>query len=154
MNASISVSLDSLVVSMAIVMLGVPLARAGRLCAAFMVCDGIATLAGLSIHGPFAPVLFCAYLVLLLAVVARSPVRGAFWAPALFSLDNLLAGITAKPSPGSEIWLDSLSAAFTSGLFALVGIAIATVIARNMPRRWIHAAGLILLMAAVCLQIR
>jgi hypothetical protein len=143
--------LDSLIASMALVMLGMPPARAGKLCAAFMIFDGFATLTGLSVHTPFAPALLGAYLVLLLAVATRSPLRTVFWAPALFSLDNLLAGIAAKPSPASGIWLDSLTAAFTSGLLALIGIAIAAAIASKMPRRWVYCAGLILLLAAICI---
>jgi hypothetical protein len=152
--ANIFLSLDSLIVSMAIVMLGTPrgaglrpakaLFSDFRLCAAFMVCDGFATLTGLSIHGPLGPALLCAYLVLLLALITRSPLRSAFWAPALFSIDNLLV-------QGSDLWLDTLTAALASGLFALLGIAIATAIAKSMPARWVHGAALILLMAAICL---
>lgn len=152
--ANIFLSLDSLIVSMAIVMLDVPRGAGLRpaegffsylkLCAAFMVCDGLATLTGLSIHGPFGPALLCVYLVLLLALVTRSTLRSAFWAPALFSLDNLLV-------QGRDVWLDTLTAAFASGLFALIGIAIASALAKSAPTRWVHRAALILLLAAVCL---
>ena len=149
--ANILVSLDSLIVSMAIVMLGMPQLRATKLCAAFLVFDGIATLTGLSIHGPFAPALFSVYLVLLLALIVRSPLRSGLWAPALCSLDNLLAGIAAKPGHGSDLWQDALTAAFTSGILALVGIAIASAIAKRAPGGWNFNAGLVLLIAAICL---
>ena len=151
MPANIFLSLDSLIVPMPIVMLGTPQLGAIRLCAAFLVCEGLATLTGLSIHGPFGPGLFCVYLVLLIALIARSTLRSAWWAPALFSLDNLLAGIAAKPSHVSELWLDSATAAITSGILALVGLAIATALAKSAPRRLIHGAGFILLSAAIFL---
>ncbi len=144
-------SLDSLIVSMAIVMLGIPSAKPLRLGAAFMIFDGLATLTGLSIHGALAPLLLCAYLALLLAVAARSPWRRALWAPALFSLDNLIVAMGAKPGLGNGIWVDSLTAALTSGLLALAGIGIAMAIVRNAPRRYSYCLGLILLVTAICL---
>ena len=147
----LSLSLDSLIVSMAIVMLGMPSARALRLGAAFMIFDGLATLTGLSLHGGLAPLLLCAYLALLLAVAARSPWRNALWAPALFSLDNLFVAMAAKPGVGNGIWVDSVTAALTSGLLALAGIAIATAVVRNAPRRYGYRLGLILLVTAICL---
>ena len=147
MPTNISLSLDSLIVSMAIVMLGMPPLRACRLCAGFMLCDGSATLTGLSSHGPFAPALFAIYGLLMLALIAHSPLRSAWWTPALFSLDNLLAGIAAKPSHESSLWLDPLAAACTSGILALVGVAIGVAITKSAPAQWIPAAGLILLIA-------
>jgi len=151
MPANIMVSLDSLIVSMAIVILGMPPLRACRLCAAFMLCDGIATLTGLSSHGPFAPALLGLYLLLLLALVTRSPWRSAWWAPALFSLDNLLSGIAAKPSHESSLWTDSWTAASTSGILAMLGIAIGVAIMKNAPARWLPAAGVMLLIAVAFL---
>jgi hypothetical protein len=151
MPANILVSLDSLIVSMAIVMLGMPPLRAFRLCAAFMLCDGIATLTGLSSHGPFAPALFGIYVLLMLSLITRSPLRSAWWVPALFSLDNLLTGIAAKPSHESSQWIDSLSAASASGILALLGIAIGAAITKNAPARWLPAAGVMLLIAVAFL---
>jgi hypothetical protein len=142
-------SLDSLIVSMAIVMLGIPAPRNLRLCAAFAFCDGIATLTGLSIHGPLAPMLFGVYGIIMLVAVARVPWRSAYWAPALFSLDNLVAAMASKPSNGQNIFLDGLTAGITSGLFAVAGIGIATAIARSTPRRWLCGAGLVFLIAAI-----
>jgi hypothetical protein len=156
--ANLFLSLDSLIVSMAIVMLGTPPMRASfwqvrdlphGLCAAFMICDGFATLTGLSIHSRWGPTLFSAYLLLLVTLLASSTLRSAWWAPALFSLDNLFAGIAATPSHGSDLWIDSATAAITSGILALIGVAIAA-ISNMAPSRWVHRAVVILLMAAVC----
>jgi len=136
---------------MAVMMVGMPRVRAGRLCAAFLVCDGIATLAGLSAHTPFAPAVFCAYAALLVAVAAHAPWRMAFWAPALFSLDNLLSGMAANPIHASDLWIGCLSAALTSGLFALAGVAIAAALRRRAPEPWMRCAGWILLVAVIFL---
>src|ERR1700722_8786987 len=149
--ASILLSIDSLLVSMAIVLFGVPSARAGTLCTAFMIGDGIGTFVGLSMHHPIGPAVLGAYLMILLIVTARVPWRYALWAPALCSLDNLLAGMAGRPSLGG-IWIDSLTAALTSGLLALVGVAIAAAMVRSVPTRWIHyAVGAALVVAAICL---
>jgi hypothetical protein len=143
--ASILLSLDSLIASMAMVMLGLPVQRAYRLALAFLISDGIATWVGLSVRGPFGPALFCAYFALLIGILVRSPFRAAFWVPALFSLDNLFAGIVAQPGH----WFDPLATAFASGLLALAGVAIGAIVLRYASHRRLFGAGLILLVVVV-----
>jgi hypothetical protein len=148
--ASILVSLDSLIASMAMVMLGLPVERAYRLALAFLISDGIATWVGLSVQGPFGPALLCAYFALLIGILVHSPFRAAFWVPALFSLDNLFAGIAAQPGHWYGPWFAPLTTAFASGLLALAGVAIAATVLRcaSHPRLF-GVAGLILLVAVV-----
>ena len=134
MPISAFLSVDSLMVTVALVTLGMGSEQAYRMCGAFMVCDGLATLAGLSIHGSFGPVLLCAYLVFVLVLTARSPSQIALRDPALFSLDNLVSGMASKPGLTTHIWHDSVDAAVTSGLFALLGVAVATALRRSAPR--------------------
>jgi hypothetical protein len=148
--ASILLSLDSLIASMALVMLGLPVERAYRLALAFLISDGIATWVGLSVRGPFGPALLCAYFVLLIGILVRSPFRAAFWAPALFSLDNLFAGIAAQPGHWYGPWFSSLITAFASGLLAFAGVGIGTTVLRYVShRRLFGFAGLMLLVAVV-----
>jgi hypothetical protein len=142
---SIILSVDSLIASMAMVMLGMPVARAYRLSLAFLLCDGIASCIGLSMHRAFGPALLCAYVAVLIILTARSPFGAALWAPALFSLDNLFAGIAAQPVH----WFDPLTAAFASGLLALAGVAIAATVSRYASHQRLFGIGLILLVAIV-----
>lgn len=166
MSVDILLSLDSLIVSMALVMLDVLPGRQRRLCAAFMLSDGIATFLGLSIHTPFAGAwvaefvspIVCAYLLLVIVIAARArslASRGTnlvLWAPILLGLDNLLAAIAGKPSHAGGVWPASVMAALMSGLLALGGIAMANAVMRGMPRRWAYGAGVLLLIAAILIS--
>jgi hypothetical protein len=135
-----SVSLDSLIVSTAMALRWTPPVRYRDLCIGFAICDGMATLAGSSIHGPFAPVLAGVYIMLLAMVVLRSSGRSTLSVPALCSLDNLLAGMTGSAVPWRDVFFNSVTAAVVSGALALMGVTIAAALLGRVSGRWAPSA--------------
>ena len=126
-------SMDSLIAAMAFALLGCPKPRQGTIISAFVVCDGIATLAGLALGaGPWkipsalllqvssATVWASMVFGSALLILTGGRMRFAPAVPLLLSLDNFFSS-AFDPKSHSLAIIAAMVAGLTSGLFAWVG---------------------------------
>jgi hypothetical protein len=131
-------SMDSLIAAMAFALLGCPKPQQRTMISAFVVCDGMATLAGLALGaGPSKMLPALLFQISSAAVWAsillggallirtRGRTRLALAVPLLLSLDNLFS-CAFDPKSHSLVIIAATAAGLTSGLFAWAGFRLAT----------------------------
>ena len=130
-------SMDSLIAAMAFHLLGCPKPQQRTIISAFVVCDGMATLAGLALGAGPSKMLPALLLQISSAAVWVSILLGgallirtggrtrlALAVPLLLSLDNLFSG-AFDPKSHSFVIIAATVAGLTSGLFAWAGFRLA-----------------------------
>jgi hypothetical protein len=143
-------SLDSLIASFALGLLGCPSQHKRRICLLFGLCDGLATLIGANLgfgsilttgsNQPWiAPAVTCVWILVvasvMIGVLSRKPnsIFVISLVPFFLAIDNLLAGGVASGAPLS-IGFAAIAATLLSTAFAVAGYAIAALLERRIWR--------------------
>lgn len=164
-------SLDTLLVSIALGTTGLGRATKRNLVLLFAFCDGAASLAGGVLAAPwlkdvgilFASVeasVLCLYAILIIALgwytrAAAKPPRDANWLyalPLVLCLDNFMSGLSFNASV--PLLILAAIVGVSSALMSLVGLQIGSMVRTHLPMRvaTFAGAGLLCLVAAMALR--
>lgn len=150
MSLLLFLSLDSLVASFALGLLGSPAHDKRQICLLFGLCDGLATLIGANLgfasalttasnHPWIVPAVTCIWILIVTFVIVRvlgrkpNSIFVISLLPFMLAIDNLVAGGVASGSPLPTA-LAPVAATVLSTAFAWAGYAIAALLERRLWR--------------------
>ena len=150
MSLLLFLSLDSLIASFALGLLGSPSQHKRQMCLLFGLCDGLATLIGTNLgfasvlttgssHSWIVPVITCIWILIVACVIVRvlgrkpNSVFVLSLVPFVLAIDNLLAGGVASGS-SLPTALAPVAAALLSTAFAWAGYATAALLEHRIWR--------------------